>query len=205
MARESLFARWSHYQLSRLELVFALIVLLVLVSVFLNYMIVMLARAEHSMVERSILNLNSALRIQAMQAVGKDADRIAAMQHGNPLALLEQQTGRQGFDHLQPTQQAAMARARSTAMLPNYAGERDSSAAAELEAGSWYFDTDSSALVYIIRSAEVFRSELPGRARLRYRLELDYEDRDADGQFTPGVDQLRNVGLQPLDAHQWLF
>ncbi|MDZ7735452.1 MAG: hypothetical protein U5P41_04420 [Gammaproteobacteria bacterium] len=163
MARDSLFARWSHYQLSRLELVFAVIVILVLISVFLNYMIVMLARAERSMVDNSITQMNSALRMQAMQVYVDDAfTGIAAMRHANPVRLLEQQPEWDVSDQLKSAQLATMARARSEAALPNYAGEMDGDAAAELDAGSWYFDTDSRALVYIVRNAELFRSELPG-------------------------------------------
>jgi len=206
MARESLFARWSHYQLSRLELIFAVIVILVLISVFLNYMIVMLARAERAMVENSITQMNSALRMQAMQVYVDDAsDGIAAMRHANPVRLLERQPEWDVSDQVKSARLAAMVRARSEATLPNYAGELEGDAAAELDAGSWYFDTDSRALVYIVRNAELFRSELPGRARLRYRLELDYDDQDGDGRFTPGVDRFGSVEMQPVDDYQWLL
>ena len=206
MARDSLFARWSHYQLSRLELVFAIIVILVLISVFLNYMVVMLARAEQAMVDNSITRINSALRLQAMQVYVDDAfTGIAAMRHANPVRLLEQQPEWDVSDHLESVQLATMVKARSEAALPNYAGEMGGDAATDLEPGSWYFDTDSRALVYIVRNAELFRSELPGRARLRYRLELNYDDQDSDGRFTPGIDRYRDVELQPVDDYQWLL
>lgn len=195
MPRESFFTRWRNYQLSRLELVFSVVVLLVLVSVFLNYMIIMMARAERSMVEASIVNLNSALRVQAMQIYMNDGPTaLDRLQHANPVTLLEQRTDWQPGETFDAVQMATLAGVRSQAALPGYAGAMTAEQAADLESGSWYYDTGAGALVYLVRNTEMFRSELPGRARLRYRLEVD-----------AGDDRARHVVLESLDEYQWLF
>ena len=207
MSRISLFGRWSDYQLSRLELVFAIIVILVLLSIFLNRMIIMLAHAERSMIETSVVNMNSALRVYALHAqMRNDYQTLSAMQHVNPVVLLnEQPDWKLTRDQFEAEQLAATVKARVSGKLPNYAGEMSETEAAELPAGSWYFDTDNRMLVYRIRNAEIFRSELSGPARIRYQLKLDYIDNAGDGRYTPGIDTLRSVNLQPLDDFQWLF
>lgn len=205
MTRESLFARWSDHRLSRLELVFVVIILLVLVSVFLNYMIVMMARAERSMVETSIVNMNSALRVQALHALANnDGSKIEDLRHANPVTLLEQEID---WDQPQTTESARMAtlvRTRNSAMLPNYAGELTTEAGLELEAGSWYFDTEKDALVYLVRNAEVFRSELAGPARLRFQLEIG-NAANPDKIPANGGNAISQISLQPMDEYQWLF
>ena len=206
MARVSLFGRWSDYQLSRLEVVFAIIVLLVLLSIFLNRMIIILAQAERALVENSIVNMNSALRVYtAHLQMTAGLQALADLQHVNPVPLLEQKSDRDLSTQVESEQLATMLRARTTAALPNYSGEMTEAEAVGLADGSWYFDPEQLALVYRIRSAEVFRSNLPGPSRIRYRLELDFEDRDGDGKFSPSVDQFNTFSLKPLDDFQWLF
>ncbi len=205
MTRESLFARWSDRRLSRLETVFVVIILLVLVSVFLNYMIVMMARAERSMVENSIVNMNSALRIQALHALANnDGAEIGKLRHANPVALLEREIDWAQSQASESTRISTLVRARNSAMLPNYAGELTTEAGLELEPGSWYFDTEKDALVYLVRNAEVFRSELPGPARLRFQLQTGNAE-NPDKAAGNGGNAISQIGLQPMDEYQWLF
>ncbi|MEX2517396.1 MAG: hypothetical protein WD572_10920 [Gammaproteobacteria bacterium] len=207
MDRQSLFSRWTDYRLSRLELVFALIILLVLISIFMNRMIIMLAQAERSMIENSIVNLNSALHVQGLYLnMSAGSEVVTIMEHANPVDILMQQPA-WDFDDpdLGPEAQRTLVESRMVRPLPNYAGELSAGEGQWLEPGSWYFDTDTSALVYLVRNSEVFRSELDSPARLRFRLELDYTDMDGDGEFSPAVDRLNSLGLQPLDEYQWLF
>ncbi|MCS3904483.1 type II secretory pathway pseudopilin PulG [Methylohalomonas lacus] len=202
MARESLFARWSDHRLSRLELVFVVIVLLVLVSMFLNYMLVMMARAERSMVESSIINMNSALRVQALHALANNGgSEIENFRHANPVALLEREIDWDQLEAKDSARVATLVRARNSALLPNYAGELTTEAGMELDPGSWYFDTEKDALVYLVRNAEVFRSELPGPARLRYQLEIGAGGNPEQASGAT-IGQIR---LQPMDKYQWLF
>lgn len=207
MDRQSLFSRWTDYRLSRMELVFALIILLVLISVFMNRMIIMLAQAERSMVENSVVNINNALRVQGMYLnMSAGSDAVTIMRHANPVNILMQQPAWDFDDSdLNPEALRALVESRMSRPLPNYAGELSAGEGQQLEPGSWYFDTDTSALVYLVRNSEVFRSELDGPAQLRFRLELDYTDIDGDGEFSPAVDRLNSLGLQSLDEYQWLF
>lgn len=205
MTRESLFARWSDHRLSRLELVFVVIILLVLVSVFLNYMIVMMARAERSMVETSIVNMNSALRVQALHALADNGGaEIDDLHHANPVALLEQEIDWDQPEAMESARMATLVRARNSAMLPNYAGELTTEAGLKLEPGRWYFDTEKDALVYLVRNAEVFRSELPGPARLRFQLQIGNAE-NPDKVPGTGGNAISQISLQPMDEYQWLF
>lgn len=207
MDSQSLFSRWTDYRLSRLELVFALIILLVLISVFMNRVIIMLAQAERSMVENSIVNLNSALRVQGLYLnLSNGSAAAATLEHANPVQILMQQP-EWDFEQqeLQPEALAALVKSRMALPLQNYQGDLGTAEGMELAPGSWYFDIDNNALVYLVRNSEVFRSELDGPARLRFRLELDYTDVDGDDEFSPETDRLNSLGLQPLDEYQWLF
>lgn len=206
MSRISLLGRWSDYQLSRLELVFAIIVILVLLSIFLNRMIIMLAHAERSMIETSIVNMNTALRLYALHAqMRSDYQALSAMQHANPVELLNKQPEWGMAGQLESDQMATVVKARMSGRLTNYAGEMSEADAVDLTAGSWYFDTGKRILVYRIRNVEVFRSDLPGPPSIRYVTNLDYQDIDGDGKFSPDIDQFRNISLRPLEDFQWLF
>lgn len=181
--------------------------ILVLLSIFLNRMIIMLAHAERSMIETSVVNMNSALRVYALHAqMRSDYQALSAMQHANPVELLnEQPDWKLTSDQFEAEQLAATVKARMSGKLQNYAGEMSETKAAELPAGSWYFDTDSRMLVYRVRNAEVFRSDLPGPPSIRYVTNLDYQDIDGDGKYSPDIDQFRNISLRPLEDFQWLF
>jgi hypothetical protein len=205
MASSSLFSRWSDYQLSRLELVFAIIVILVLLSMFLNRMVVMLAQAERVLVENTIVNLNTSLRFYAAhKQMTANSAALSDVHHGNPVRLLEEQPDNPVPMRAGSEQMAAMLSVRSTTALPNYAGEMTETEAVNLHGGSWYFDPEQRALVYLVRNAEVFRSNLPGPARIRYRMVLDFQDMNNDGRYS-GVDKYNDLGLKPLDDYQWLF
>jgi hypothetical protein len=205
MAGTSLFRRWSDYQLSRLELVIAIIMILVLLSMFLNRMVVMLAQAERVLVENTMVNLNSALRFYAARLrMTANAEALSNVQHRNPVKLLEEKPESPESIEAGSEQLTAMLSVRSSTALPNYAGEMTEAEAVNLKGGSWYFDPEQRSLIYRVRNAEVFRSDLPGPARIRYRMVLDFQDLNNDGRYS-GEDKFNNLSLEPLDDYQWLF
>lgn len=206
MAQTSLFARWSDHRLSRLELIFAIIVILVLLSIFLNQMIILMARAERTLVENSIVNINSTIRMYWLQhSLENNHEKINNMHHANPIKLLEQVSPQGENNDFKSPQLAALLEARSGVRPHNYVGELMTGDAKEMEPGSWYFEIDSNALVYLVRNKAVFRSELPGQAKMRFQLELAYTDLDQDGRYTPNIDNINHISMQAMDEYKWLF
>lgn len=198
--------RWSSYQLSRLELVFAIIVLLVIFSVILNRALVYLAIAERAFVDTTVMNINSALQIHAMQKYVDTGQRgLAELQDMNPVGLVgrqpEQMPGVEGGIE----QFTSILEQRLRKPMHGYQGEFDEPDLKQMTPGSWYFDSREGVLVYMVRNRELFRSSLEGPARIRYRVIIDYVDRTGDDRFDPRRDEYRGVRLQPVDEYQWLF
>ena len=79
-----------------------------------------------------------------------------------------------------------------------YAGDEDS-----LEKGKWYFNQAELLLVYVINNTELFTSEIEGSPRIRFRIALDYNDRNGNGQYESTIDEFRNMKLTSIDQYQW--
>ena len=57
--------RWSDRNLSRLELISAVLVLAILIGVFSRYILVVFSSAEQSMVNSTVININTSLSYRA--------------------------------------------------------------------------------------------------------------------------------------------
>ena len=73
----------------------------------------------------------------------------------------------------------------------NYIGEVDE-ATAVIQDGTWYFDTRTRYLVYRVRNAEYFDSELGQPARARFVVQLISEQGQVEG-----------VRLAPVEVYRW--
>lgn len=195
--------RWADRQLSRLELVTAVIILSLVLFVFLHYMLKMFAIAERSMLSTTITNINTAMQsraaayvmrgdytsLEAMPGmnpfnyVGGDSDLVAEVETGVPLKLLE-----------------TLVYLRVPA---NYLGELDKPDPADIEGREWYFDLGNRTLVYRIDNAEYFDSSLPGPPRVEFLVKVDYEDRNADNRFEVRIDEYLGVRLVAVSEYEW--
>ena len=82
--------RWIDRDLSRLELVIACSIILVLVGVFARHMLLVFARAEQSMVNRTVINIDTALKYQAVFFIMKDDYRdLARLADLNPMDTMQ--------------------------------------------------------------------------------------------------------------------
>ena len=61
--------RWSDRNLTRMELVMAILLLAILIGTFSRYALVLFARVEKSMLDRTVININTALNYRASMAV----------------------------------------------------------------------------------------------------------------------------------------
>jgi type II secretory pathway pseudopilin PulG len=137
-----------------LELVLVVILVVVLYVLAIDRILPLRGDAEAAHAAAVAGSLRSALGMEV-------ADRV----------LRESVTAVRGVDGMNPM--------RLLAEQPdNYLGEVDGVRPERLQAGHWYFDRSTGELVYLVRHAQYFRTDLPGPPRLVFRTELVYNERD---------------------------
>jgi hypothetical protein len=134
-------------------------VILILMGLFLRKVRHLQAEAERLTVQATVDNMRAAVFLAATLHRDRESVRVAARPGGNPVKLLEAETG------LTPV---------------GYLGEMESPDPGEIAPGKWYFDRTRGALVYRLRSTEGFSSPLSGPARIRFCI------READAVGTDG-------------------
>jgi hypothetical protein len=196
--------RWIDRDLSRLEMVVAWIVILLLVGLFARYMLIVFARAERSMVNMTIINVNTSLKYQAVLYLMKeDYKALARLGKVNPMNTMQ---GEQ-LDEL--LMQGAIKAKQLTSgytspvQPANYIGEFHDPNPEMLQKGVWYYDTSRDELVYIIRNDEFFRGKLQGAPRLRFKVKVEYADNDGNGMFDPPLDTYQSVRMVSVDHYAW--
>lgn len=164
---------------SLFELVVVVILVVILILVAIARLMPVLERVERVAMELDVAAMRRALGYELSRLVIEHRfDEVARLDGSNPMRLL--------------------------ATVPNtYAGELSAAELGEIAPGSWYFEVSTGELVYRPRHIESFRSELGGPTRIRFRISVEFEDRDGDGSYRYGVDELRNVGLASRDAYEW--
>lgn len=195
--------RWIDRNLSRLELIAAVMAIAALIGTFLHHALVVYSHAERTMLHTTVTNINTALRHRVMLSrlahggrVGIDFSRFNAMTEMSAEPLFPEATG---------------ARALTTAssiyavidVPPNYIGEFDEAPGEEVDKGVWYYVRDTRELIYTVINTEYFQTELPGQARIRFRLAVDYEDRNGNGEYDPASDLFHSVELRSPDIFEW--
>lgn len=121
-------------------------VILILMGVFLRKVRHLQAEAERLSVQATVENMRAAVLIAGILPAKQFRHRSLATPGGNPVALLQAQTG----------------------LVPDgYLGELEDADPDRIAKGSWYFDRVRQVLVYRLRSSDGFVSQLPGPARIR--------------------------------------
>ncbi len=197
--------RWANRSLSKLELAAAVIVIGTLMAVFVGRGLQVFAAAEKQAVQATILNVNSALRILFYRMIINRQMHEAILWRGaNPFVLME--TWGTAEDVATAVEHPVLARfgAMSGAMGAHYIGEFDVVDPAVIDGGTWYFDRRDTALVYRVRNREFFRSTLPGPARIRYRLEVYFDDLNRDGAYNSDSEVISDVKLTAMEKFSWI-
>ena len=188
--------RWTSRNLSRLELVCAILVLALLIGTFLGRGLRLFATAEEQALQATILNLNSALRVRFYQlAMLGRADEVALWQGANPIGVLDGSAGSLESNAIIEHPELARFHVAAAGLGASYRGEFDAADPESIAAGEWYFHRNESVLVYRVRNREFFRSPLPCTPRIRFRLEV---------QYNPGSEFPVDVAIRPVDAYQWI-
>lgn len=164
---------------SLLELVVVIVLISVLLSVAIERLLVIRAKAERAAMEQVIGSLRSGLQIRVAELVAKNRiEEVVALTGSNPMLRLAEAPER-------------------------YLGELFGPDPGVLQPGSWYFDSRDHALVYLIESADFFESALPPPPRARFTVEPIFEDVNGNGHFDVGVDAVRGVRLAQREAYLW--
>lgn len=164
---------------SLLELVLVIVIVSLLAMAAVERLLRVRFEAERATVQSVLGAMRSALYIEFAAAAARgQLPRMELMQGRNPMLHLAEKP-------------------------ENYAGEFFGADPGAFDPGTWYFDTQARALVYIVRFPERFETALAGPKRLRVAIEPDYEDLDRNGRFDPGRDPLRGLKLVPLEPYSW--
>lgn len=199
-------ARWTDYQLSRLETIFAIIVLLIVLSAILNRAVVYFTLAERALVDNVVTNINAALRLtEAGYVASGRQSELPELAGANPVVLITERPADYQQKITEVPYHQALLDVSSDKPLPNYLGEMSDPQPSEYQRGSWYFDNEEQTLVYMVRNRELFRSQLDGPARIRFKIILDYRDKNGDGHYDRHVDEYLGIKLKPMDDYEWLI
>ena len=170
--------RWQ-YGFSLFELAIVLVIVSVLLWVVGTRIFHIQVFAEQAATEQVIGSLQSGLGMKVAEYFVKgDTKRIEALEASNPMDSLAQ-------------------------VPKNYLGVLRQPKPATILGGHWYFDAGSRVLVYQVRNADWLEGGARNPARLRWVVRLQYEDRNGNKTFDPGVEQVVGVQLVPLEPYRW--
>ena len=165
---------------TRFELALVALIFCMLLIVALNRIPELMVEAERVHLLQIEGTLKSALGLElARRVLLREPAAIADLAGSNPMKLIEK-------------------------WPPNYLGERDQPDLEALPAGNWIFDRTRQVLIYTVRNTGRFRSNLPGRIRAEYRLELEYDDRNRNERFDHQLDRLTGFRLISVGDPHWL-
>jgi len=197
------FGRWHDRNLSRMELIIVCIILMLLIGYSYRYASTVFSNVEQSMVERTVLNINTALNYQAaMLIITGQYEKLNLMQIANPMDLMQGKVDIYDFYHKKNDMKTVLHNISPT-KPDNYAGLIASDNLHTMEQGKWYFQQDAYVLVYSLRNSDNFLSDLPGPARIQYRVKLDFRDNNDNNQYDGVIDEFTGIKLKPLEDYQW--
>lgn len=195
--------RWIDRNLTRAEMIVSVCAIALFIGTFMHYGLIVYSNAERSMLNATVTNINTALRHRVLLSRIENHGRVA-MDFGNLNPMTDMQA-EPLFPATEETRELAVAAFVYSVIdePPNYVGEKDGPPDGALARGIWYYDTRNHELVYTVVNTEYFRTDLPGQKRVRFRLEVAYDDRNHNGKFDPLVDVFESVTLRSPDTFEW--
>ena len=185
-------------ELSRFEAVLALVVILLIGYLLAGRLDALLATVEKSRLSTAVAQMNTGLKLAAAAGLMQgNLTGIAKLQGANPMALDDGSDSSWSADT--GSNAAVYVRDRG-----RYVGAFASPDPATMPPGKWYFDTDQGHLIYRVESVDYFESPLRGVKRARFRVDLAFVDKDADGLFDPGTDSFRSISLTAVEPYRWI-
>jgi len=192
--------RWLDRNLTRLELVVALVIIVFIMGTFIRHIQRVFMQAEMSMVDTTIINLNSSLKYHAAMAVLRgDYEQLSRMNKMNPVS--EIQSLQNDYENIKENLELVA----RTATYPvfnqpiNYIGELVNPELDTLQKGVWYFDPGEKTLNYHPNnSSSIFGRENFNKV-IKFRVNIRYTDKNADGRNNPGNDRFLSISIDNVD------
>ncbi len=148
----------QHKGFTLFELIIVIIIVSILGVVLLDRFWRYQEQAEKVAMEQLVGTLKSALNIQVAGLLAKgQVESLPQLSKENPINWLTEKPS-------------------------NYLGEYFAPTAAQIQAGSWYFDLKDRELVYLPRRTEHFTAKQEARKWIRYKLDLVYNPERAPGE-----------------------
>jgi general secretion pathway protein G len=158
-----------------LELVVVVCLVAILFTVAANRLWYLQIAAEQAAMDMVLGNLRSALGMEVAQSFARGNQAgLRALEGSNPMRLLAETP-------------------------ENYLGEI---AGEPARRGSWRFRPADGVLVYRVKNEAYFRGA-GGGLEARFRLRLVYEDKNRNGRFDSGRDDVLGVRLVALEPYAW--
>ena len=172
--RKKQFARQKGFSL--FELIVVIAIISILAAVALDRYARLLVDVERTSMQHDLGVLRSAVSMQvAAHFLAGDMQGLASLVNSNPMDLLSEKP-------------------------KNYLGELSGSELEEIEEGSWYYNTDSNALIYLVTNERYFETELVP-ARGRFKIYPVYSEKKSGTEIKTYISGLR---LRSIEPYQWL-
>ena len=167
---------------SLLELVIVIILISLLIVIAIDRLLVLGVEAERVSVAKIAGEIRSAMGIQVAKTIVEDGNlqKVGKLDKSNPMNMLAETPA-------------------------TYLGEYPAKEIQELEGGNWVFDKTNGELVYLVINDGYLKTTLPGRKRIRFQIQMVYEDKNRNKRFDAGVDSASGIRLKELDGYTWLL
>jgi len=170
---------WWRAGVTLLELVIVIALIGVLTTVAARRLLVLRADAARAALSQRLGGLRAAVSLEMLTRIsgGRDAE-LGELAGSNPMEML-----------VEPPR--------------SYVGAFDAPDPSAMPPGRWYFDRSEKLLVYRVRYADRFESELAAPPRVAFRVELVFDDRNGDGRYQPGVDGTTGARIRAVAPYGW--
>jgi general secretion pathway protein G len=162
-----------------LELVIVVVLIGGLTTLAAKRLLVLRTEAERAALIQVLGGLRAAVSLEMLTRIsgGRDAE-LGELVGSNPMEML-----------VEPPR--------------SYVGAFDAPDPSTMPPGRWYFDRSEKVLVYRVRYAERFESELTAPPRVAFRVEVVFDDRNGDGSYQPGVDGTSGTRISAVAPYGW--
>jgi hypothetical protein len=198
--------RWGDRNLTRMELVMAILVMAILIGTFSRHTLMIFGKVEKTLIEKTVLDLDTVLNYRASMAVlNHDINTLNELLIMNPMDLMVKSEVAD-LQFLDNEENEILIPVDKIMPAPSsYSGVVFDDSDPLLESGRWFFDQDDNILFYILDNKEYFVSNIDGPARVRYKVRLQYTDENKNGLFDLLTDQFISLKLQAIDNFEWSF
>lgn len=194
-------SRWQDRNLSKLELVVAILLISLFIGDFSLKALRLFALSEQSYVTMTVNNMTTAIKYKVLVAAAQNRlQQLGDPEKINPMTLMYS-SPKPISGEKQDLESIADNPSEST--VSNYAGELYDPDIDDIEPGSWYYDMKDNLLIYVVKNTELFYSQLDGPARIRFAVRIEYDDVNHNDTFEPGIDRFLNVNITSVDEYKW--